>query len=543
MALIVSFNEDEKALYAELTPDQEPVVLTPAHVQEKLVAMGYHCLKLDPMIVNTLCGAAQQNQPLKLLIKKLIDATFELDIAADKLSALLTIRQADGGSELQFDELRHQLVDAGLDAELVDWSLVKQLLERGECKSQKIAKAILPKPGIDAIYIPLVQSEIEEAPQVDEQGVADMMSGHHFTIVSVGDKLMRKEPATAGFPGKDVTGTELKSIPGKDPGFTKNMQGAELSPQDPNLLIAAIKGHPIIMKNGVCVDPVLHVDTVDVSTGNIEFDGSLEVRGDVAAGMQINVTGDVVVKGVIERSIVKAGNDIVVRGGVFGLDGLDFDSEDEAQKFMLYAQGNIDASFVSSAAIKAEGDVIVKQYIGNSLVVAGNQLLLGQQGGKGILFGGLARARYFAAVTQLGNESYLETKLIVGEYHLLMQQLVSLKKTLATRQKEAEQLQEILEKVERQKNVKLGKVALDKTQRISNTINAIREKVAELKAKISEIAIGLSQHKDAHVVVSKKIHPNASLSINGAVIVFKEQQRGDTWRASGDKLFRDSEKE
>ncbi|MCG8315810.1 MAG: FapA family protein, partial [Pseudomonadales bacterium] len=356
---------------------------------------------------------------------------------------------------------------------------------------------------------------------------------------------MRKEPATTGTPGKDVTGAEIKPVPGKDPGFAKNIQGAELSPQDPNVLIATIKGHPIFMKNGVCVDPVLHVDNVDINTGNIEFDGSLEVRGDVAAGMQINVTGDVIVKGVIERSLVYAGNDIVVRGGVFG----DDDAEDipetvnHQQKYLLYARGSIDASFVSTAAIKADGDIIVKQYIGNSLVIAGNSLSLGQQGGKGILFGGLAKVRYLAALVQLGNESNLETRLIVGEYDQLMQQLVTIKKTLVTRQKEADQLQVILDKVGQQKNVKLGKVVLDKTQRISNTIKAIREKVAELKAKMSEINAVLPQHKAAHVVIGKKIYPNASLTINGASTTFREEQRADTWRASGDKLIRDSEKE
>jgi len=62
------------------------------------------------------------------------------------------------------------------------------------------------------------------------------------------------------------------------------------------------------------------VENVDINSGNITFDGSLEVKGDVAEGMTIDVTGDVYIQGGVERAAVKAGHNIKVGGGIFGVE-------------------------------------------------------------------------------------------------------------------------------------------------------------------------------------------------------------------------------
>ena len=568
MQLVVSFEEADATLYAEVLAGESSEEITPGLIKSKLDEAGYPGLVIDPQAVNKLCVAASKDEPLKLPLKVLKDATLDVSISGDKNQVLLTITPADGGKDVVENDIKTTLQAMSVDDDLVDWSTITTVLPKQKVKELCIAKAIKPIAGINAIYVPLVESELDRAPKIDEHGVADMLSAHKFTLVDMGEPLMRREPATEGTAGKDVCGGEIKPVPGKDPGFAKNIQGAEISSDDPNLLIAAIKGHPILLKNGVTVDSVLHVDEVSLQTGNIKFDGSLEVKGDVSAGMHIEVTGDVIVKGAVERATIKAGSNVIVRGGIFGAWHNDHnahneetsetellleetavgdavsDEQNEAHENVTHeivAKGSVEAGFVNQASIHADENIVIKQYAGNSLLSAGNRIALGQNGGKGILYGGSAKALHEAAIAQLGNDAYLETRLTVGELDQLIPELHKLKKAEKSRQNEATQLAAILEKLEGNKALKLGKISVDKTTRIQNTIAAIQDTITKIQQRIGEINLELEPQKNATVLVSKKIYPNAIVTINGTARIFKVEGRGDTWRVKGKQLIGDNE--
>ncbi|MFT5717194.1 MAG: hypothetical protein ACJAWS_000281 [Oleiphilaceae bacterium] len=66
--------------------------------------------------------------------------------------------------------------------------------------------------------------------------------------------------------------------------FSANVVDASIHKEDPNLLIASIKGHPIINSRGVLINNVLVVKIVGLATGNIDFNGSVYVEEDEADG-------------------------------------------------------------------------------------------------------------------------------------------------------------------------------------------------------------------------------------------------------------------
>ncbi|MCG8672578.1 MAG: FapA family protein [Pseudomonadales bacterium] len=571
MQLIISFEESDATVYAEVLAGESSEAINPGLIKLKLEEAGYKGLAVDPQAVNKLCIAASKEEPLKLPLKVLKDATLDVSVIADKTQVLISMVPADGGKDLSENDVKEALQESKVDESMVDWPAVNAALQKQKVKELCIAKAVKAVPGIDAVYIPLVESELDRAPKIDEQGVADMLSAHKFTLVDIGDPLMRREPSTEGTVGKDVCGGDIKPVPGNDPGFAKNIQGAEISSEDANLLVASIKGHPILLKNGVTVDSVLHVDEVSLQTGNIKFDGSLEVKGDVSAGMHIEVTGDVIVKGAVERATIKSGSNVIVRGGIFGAwhdaeveedasnkleqaeqqeDGesleAELSNEEESEQehcsaYEIIAKGSIEAGFINQASIHADENIVIKQYSGNSLLWAGHRIALGQNGGKGILYGGYAKALHEAAIAQLGNDAYLETRLTVGELDQLLPQLSKLKKVEKARQNEATQLGGILEKLEGNNALKLGKISVDKTKRIKNTIAAIQDTIKQIQQRMIEIESELQPQKNASVLVSKKIYPNAIVNINGTVRVFNNEGRGDTWRVKGKQLLGDNE--
>ena len=67
---------------------------------------------------------------------------------------------------------------------------------------------------------------------------------------------------------------------GKNPNF-KKYAGTEVSDSEGNVLIASVKGHPVLQKQGVKIDETLTVAQANLKTGNINFDGSVVINGDV----------------------------------------------------------------------------------------------------------------------------------------------------------------------------------------------------------------------------------------------------------------------
>jgi uncharacterized protein (DUF342 family) len=399
-----------------------------------------------------------------------------------------------------------------------------------------IASAILPTQGKDAVYIPLVESETITPPDVDDHGVANLANTHQFLVVDINTPLMKRVPPTEGKPGMDVTGKEMKPAPGKDAGFATNLTGIAISPEDPNLLIAAIKGHPVGLKNGVNVDPTLHVDNVDVNTGNITFDGSLEVKGEVAAGMTIDVTGDVCIQGCVERAAIKAGHSIKVAGGIWGGEETERPGE-ESIEYHIKAGSDIKAKFVHLSALAAENDIVVNEYISHSYVKSGNQLLVGQDTGKGIVFGGECEALHRVAMNQLGNNAHIPTHVTAGKLSELTKVYHNLENELATRSQEITQLENILQKTQQGDPVALGKMPLDKTQKIQNTIVTINEKMKRTQDLLHALEPELELQKNAAIEVTRTIYPNAVMTINGTAKRFSEKTGGNTWVQWGDDLL------
>ena len=74
------------------------------------------------------------------------------------------------------------------------------------------------------------------------------------------------------------------------------------------------------MKNGLIhVDPVFLVKgDLDYQTGNIDFIGSVVIKGDVKSGFNVKASGDIEIEGVVEDSIVETDSDVLIKLGFIG---------------------------------------------------------------------------------------------------------------------------------------------------------------------------------------------------------------------------------
>ena len=95
-----------------------------------------------------------------------------------------------------------------------------------------------------------------------------------------------------------------------------------------------VDGHVSLVEGKVFVSDVYEVENVDLSTGNIDFEGSVQVKGNVSSNFVIRAGGNVIISGVVEGAYIEAGGNIIIARGMNGM-----------TKGILKAGGNIVAKF------------------------------------------------------------------------------------------------------------------------------------------------------------------------------------------------------
>ena len=240
---------------------------------------------------------------------------------------------------------------------------------------------------------PRAKQEAETSEQ--EPFAIDHRESRKIDRCDVGDVLVRivreKDPTRGvdawGRESDPPRGKELKLQPG---------QNVTLGP-DGRSLIAAIAGVPTREPNGrISVARALVVQGVNFKSGNIHFDGSVSVDGDVAAGFIVEATADVEIKGSIEHATIRAGGSILVKGGV-------------RRQSQLFAAGSIEVRFVDSESrLEARSTVTVTQDAIQSELAGDEGVFIGGQ-----LVGGSARSAMHIQVTSLGCPRDTPTRAII----------------------------------------------------------------------------------------------------------------------------------
>ena len=243
-------------------------------------------------------------------------AAFSIEVSSDAMQVELAIREPDEGGRTPdaaavFEALANAGVIAGIDP-----VAVLEACAIGSAIRRVVAQGTPPQAGGDSRFELLVSEARDRAPLVDADGLVDYRELGAIPLVVAGQALMRRHPPQPGSDGRNVHGEALPAAPGRELPFDLPLTGARLSAGSPDLLEAAVNGQPVRQGNGVRIEQVLRLERVDVASGNLDFDGTVQIEGDVQAGMKVRATGDVLISGAVEGGEVEAQGDVRVGGGV-----------------------------------------------------------------------------------------------------------------------------------------------------------------------------------------------------------------------------------
>lgn len=334
-----------------------------------------------------------------------------------------------------------------------------------------------------------------------EDGKVDYKEIIRLNNVKKGQLLATRVPPTKGEPGTTVTGEEIPSKPGKEAHFKigKNV----VVNAEKTAMYAAIDGLLTRTDKGkINVFPVYEINgDVDYSIGNIDFVGTVVVRGNVLTGFRIKAAGDIRVTGFVEGAELDAEGSIDISGGIIGYN-----------KGYVKAGQDVKSSFIQDGNVIAGANVIVSQSIMHSNIRAGRNIEC--NGTKGLVVGGVLQAGEMVVARTVGNSMSTATVIEVGV-------LPDLRNELAELRAQLKQLIESVDKTDKalyllNQLASTGQLSPDKmAMRIK--LNATRKSnMAEqtaIKERMLEIEKTLEDTGKARVNVVKTIYGGAKIVI------------------------------
>ncbi|MGH7738963.1 MAG: DUF342 domain-containing protein, partial [bacterium] len=341
-----------------------------------------------------------------------------IEITDDQMMAKVTVVPPQSEKEhfVTIDDVREALqrknVVYGLDenrlaelaAKLARMAAAKNLDEPVEAE---IAYGTHVKDGEDGRIDYLYKSEeptAEQAPAPEEleDGRIDYRAAHHIDNIAKGTLLARKIPATKGTAGMTVTGQATDAKDGKEIEVVAG-KGVVASPTNPDEWIADTDGQVIVKENKISVMALYEIaGDVNFSTGNIDFVGTVVVRGDVKDGFKVFAGEDLIINGVVEAAELRANGKLTIGGGVSGND-----------RARITCGGDANIKYVRNAHVEVGGDLTSAQAIMHCKVTVGRKVTVA--GKKGVIVGGQVIAGEEVMAASIGSNFATPTEVIVGE--------------------------------------------------------------------------------------------------------------------------------
>ncbi|MGD8191040.1 DUF342 domain-containing protein [Brevibacillus ginsengisoli] len=441
---------------------------------------------------------------------------FELKISQDKLSAELILNPELTEESLNYEDVKQFLFQNAI-VYGIDENVLREICEKPKKflgTPIKIAQGKGPIAGEAARIEYIFKSQVHEGikPKELDDGRVDFYQVVDIANVSRGQLVAKKIPAGRGEEGTSIFGQPLPPTPGKDIMF--KMGKNVLLDQDKLLLYAAIDGQVSVGEGDkINVFPVYEVKgDVDFSVGNIEFVGTVVVRGNVPNGFRIKASGDIRILGSVEGAELEAGGSVEIKNGIAAQD-----------KGHVIAGVDVKTSYIQNGNVRASNDVIVSQSIMFSTIRAGHNVLC--NGTKGIIIGGSIQAGEKIVARVVGNSSATPTVLEVGVKPELRNELLAVTKELSNlydNLKKTEQGLGVLDQL-LQTGVSLSADKKLLQIKMANTKIMLEKEVKKLETQRKELEVQVDHDAHAVIDVYQVMYPGIKL-VFGKLIRFIKQE-------------------
>ncbi len=418
-----------------------------------------------------------------------------VEMTRDRMKATIRYDTRDGARLPTKDMVMAALSEAG-----VVYGINEDSIETGIASLTPFvaAEGLMPIPGENAYIDRKFNLGIQGKPIIDEYGRADYKDLNLFVLAKENQTLAIRIPQTKGTPGKNILG---EIVPAQNGRPCPMPEGKNTKVVGEHRLIATVNGQIVDKGSRISVDPRLEIKGgVGVQTGDIDFDGTVQIKGDVEQGFKVTATGDIEIKGSINGAEVR-GRNVYISGGVTGAD-----------RAKVFAEHDVRTAFAENALIEAGNDIFIADIALHSQIRAGKRLIMEDKHGQ--ITGGHAVAGEVVSVKIIGNSSFVVTKVSVGVDPNLQKEYQELRKVYKESKKRLTHITQTLNTLSKIDINKLPKSRVESINALTRSQFPLAGQIKRDEKRILEIEQQLTNMKNGKIRVSGTIYPGVRLSVN-----------------------------
>lgn len=442
------------------------------------------------------------------------DALYVL-ISENEMEAMVLLQQEASActKEDVLTALKENGVVCGIDDNAVD-----ELLS-GQCDSAVVARGTAPSKGKDGWYEYFFRTDIKKKPKLLEDGSVDYLNMDWFEVVYKNDKIAYYHEAEIGDSGITVTGRKVPGVKGKE---KKMLSGKGfLLMSDRKTYVADMDGKVELDGDCLEISNLLVLEEAAVSTGNINFNGSIYIKGVVAAGIHVYADKDILIDGFVEGAEIEAGGDIFIRKG-----------NNSSGRGFIKAGRDVNGNFFEMANIYAGGNIRANYCLNCEMYAEGKIEIYGRNG---MLAGGSAYAAEEIQSQYIGNDAGIMTYIRLGKND----DLFNREKELLEKEKSIEQeillLKNAYFSFQRKYSVEERNIN-PMYLKLENAIYTKEMEMGEVLAEKEKIQKKKNKYMAAKLIVRGTLFEGVSLNINGSI--WNTQKMNDViLKKKGDRII------
>jgi hypothetical protein len=433
-------------------------------------------------------------------------ARIVVELSRDKMKATIRYDTREGArlptKEMIMAALEEAGVVYGIDEEAIENGI-------GSLTPFTAAEGLPAVNGENAYIDRKFNLGVQGKPVIDEYDKVDYKDLNLFVLAKENQTLAIRIPQTKGTNGKNVLGGVVPAQNGRP---IPMPEGKNTKVVGEHRLIATVNGQIVDKGSRISVDPRLVIKgAVGVSTGDVDFDGSVLIGGSVEPGFKVTATGDIQINGSINGAEV-TGRNVYISGGITG-----------AERVKVFAEHDIRTAFAENALIEAGNDVYISDIAYHSQIRAGKKIIMEDKHGQ--ITGGHVIAGEEINVKVIGNNAFVVTRVSVGVDPTLQKEYQDLRKSYKESKRRLMQITQTLNTLSKIDVNKLPQARVEMITQLTRSQFPLAGQIKRDEKRILEIEALLANMKNGRIKVDGIIYPGTRLSVNNVLKNIQSEYR------------------
>lgn len=449
-----------------------------------------------------------------------------IKLSNDKMTAFARINDFSLPLKTLLSRLKEEMIAAGIRRGLVKENIEKLVRARDPEQKLVIARGVHPREGKKGAIVPLTEFARRTDFDIDKLSIPDIEQLKHPNLIFAGTPLLRIAPGRKSKEGFTVTGEILKparDIQNPEPEIELG-ENVAYSDEDPSVIVARCDGLAIFKdKSFIEVKPykVIKGDAGFQYRG-LKHEGNLIILGDLKAGCDLEVSGDVEVYGTMEDARIHAGRDVIIYHGFVG-----------RGKGKIKAGRNIILGFGLYQEMSAGESILFFRELMGCKVYAGKNILSIAGG----IIGGTSEAFHKISIQFAGSEEAVKTELIVGKSARIKQKKQAVESEIKSSQEEIEKNKDLIyELVRKQLDDEITPEETRQLAELQERKKILPDKIRELEEELVKINEQFKNIKNSYIEIRGAINERVLIVIDEARLLIEQKTRRKLMRLSGNAI-------